>query len=424
MAENPFQRATGFVNDLLTDEKYKDFRTLGAGLGQVALSDNLANTLRGLSDTAANTLGTYEDQIEKDMAFKPFSVTGGPGQVQVDATGNVNYTTDSPYADLQDNLTGGVSDFYNKIFGKQVDPVTGAVSYNPSSDRNALMNLIQGRSGEGQPSMLQTLQSQYGDGVSLTDPFTADNRAAREQDIFNRLTEIRRPEEERAQMALQEQLLNQGRLGLQTAAYGGSPEQLALEKAIQEQRAADGLQAINAARSEAMDLTNARQAAMGQATQDSQLYSDQVLQGLGREIQQKQAGADIASNALRDSLLPTESLAGLSNLGLNVADLNAVQGRQLGSSRASLVNTLLDYDLGTEEQAATLRNNSLQGLLNLLANAGASDSQSNTLTGATGNAFAQALEALAKENALKAAGAFDSSASVAADTNRILNQNY
>ena len=62
--------------------------------------------------------------------------------------------------------------------------------------------------------------------------------------------------------------------------------------------------------------------------------------------------------------------------------------------------------------------------MNLLANAGASDSQSNTLTGATGNAFAQALEALAKENALKAAGAFDSSASVAADTNRLLNQNY
>ena len=135
-----------------------------------------------------------------------------------------------------------------------------------------------------------------------------------------------------------------------------------------------------------MDLTNARQAAMGQATQDSQLYSDQVLQGLGREIQQKQAGADIASNALRDSLLPTESLASLSNLGLNVADLNAVQGRQLGSSRASLVNTLLDYDLGTEEQAATLRNNSLQGLLNLLANAGASDSSpvsTNALTGGT-----------------------------------------
>ena len=370
MAHNPFHKDTGFVSDLLTDDKYKNLRKFGSAIGQIGLGEALASDIRGLSDTAKTTLADTERQLETDMAFEPFSVTGGPGKVAVDALGNVTYSTDAPYQNLQSDLTEGVSDFYSRIFGRQVDPTTGDVSFNPSSDRNALMNLIQGRSGEGQPSMLQNLQSQYGDGVSLTDPFTADNRTAREQDIFNRLTELRRPEEERAQMSLQEQLLNQGRLGLQTAAYGGSPEQLALEKAIQEQRAADGLQAINAARSEALDLTNARQAAMGQATTDAQLYSDQVLQGLGREIQQKQAGADIASNALRDSLLPSESLQSLGNLGVQAADLRGVAGRQLGLSRANLDQTLLDYDLGTEETAANIRNTSLTGLLNLLAMSG------------------------------------------------------
>jgi hypothetical protein len=47
---------------------------------------------------------------------------------------------------------------------------------------------------------------------------------------------------------LEERLANQGRLGVRTAMFGGTPEQLALEKAIAEQQAGLGVSAMEQAR--------------------------------------------------------------------------------------------------------------------------------------------------------------------------------
>ena len=79
------------------------------------------------------------------------------------------------------------------------------------------------------------------------------DRASREQQIYDRLQALSNPMAQRAQMELDNSLFGQGRTGLRTDAYGGTPEQLALSKAIQEQQSADAVKAMNM-------VTNQRQA--------------------------------------------------------------------------------------------------------------------------------------------------------------------
>ena len=56
----------------------------------------------------------------------------------------------------------------------------------------------------------------------------------REQDIYNRMRAAQAPEEQRQRLALEQRLANQGRLGVRTSMFGGTPEQLALAQAQEE----------------------------------------------------------------------------------------------------------------------------------------------------------------------------------------------
>lgn len=58
--------------------------------------------------------------------------------------------------------------------------------------------------------------------------------AAGSQALYEQIRAAQRPEEERERLRMQEGLLSRGRQGIRTAAYGGTPEQLAFEKARQE----------------------------------------------------------------------------------------------------------------------------------------------------------------------------------------------
>lgn len=67
------------------------------------------------------------------------------------------------------------------------------------------------------------------------------------EQLFAQMQATRQPGQERAQLELENRLFAQGRGGTQTAAYGGTPEALALQKAIQEQQSADLLSAMTTA---------------------------------------------------------------------------------------------------------------------------------------------------------------------------------
>ena len=92
----------------------------------------------------------------------------------------------------------------------------GGFNVNLSPEQQALQNQLQGQAG--------SMFGQVG-----VDPSQAQAQ------LFEQMRATQRPEEERQRLALEERMLSQGRLGLGSAAYGGSnPEMLAMETARQE----------------------------------------------------------------------------------------------------------------------------------------------------------------------------------------------
>ena len=59
---------------------------------------------------------------------------------------------------------------------------------------------------------------------------------AREQQVYERMRAAMTPEEERQRLAMEQRLASQGRLGVRTGMFGGTPEALAMEKALAEAR--------------------------------------------------------------------------------------------------------------------------------------------------------------------------------------------
>lgn len=84
--------------------------------------------------------------------------------------------------------------------------------------------------------------------------FAATDPSQSTQGFYEMMRSIQTPEEERKRLALEERMLSQGRLGLQSAAYGGSnPELLAQAQAIEEAKR--------------KSLLSAREMAMGERKQ-------------------------------------------------------------------------------------------------------------------------------------------------------------
>ena len=383
MANHWWDSVTGAatsIGNFFQDTNTKGIRNLAAATGGIAAAERAADRVEGLGDTAASTIQGFQDQLQEDLSFTPYSVTSGLGRVSVDDTGNLSYGLSSPLSDLQSQLQQGAQYGYNETFGRTVDPNTGAVSFDPMRDRQGLMNILSGVADAkgnmiNEGGFLGSLQGQYADSTNLTNPFTSSAITNREQTVFDRLNALAAPEQQRARENLQDRLLSTGRLGLQTSQYGGSPESFALEKAIQEQQAANAVSAMGIARDEANMLSGARLAALGQARADAGLQSDQVSRALGQQLTEKQLGTEISSTALRDSLLAEAQLAGLTQPAVQFQDIDSVMRRQLAGYERDLLSNMLDYDLGTEELAATLRQEGVKSLLDFLASGDYSSTQ-------------------------------------------------
>ena len=88
----------------------------------------------------------------------------------------------------------------------------------------------------------------------------AQDTGARTQDLYRQMRAIQSPEEQAQRMALEERLAAQGRLGVQTAQFGGTPEALSLNMAQERAKNEAMFGAMGQARQE-----QAQQAALGQA---------------------------------------------------------------------------------------------------------------------------------------------------------------
>ena len=250
---------------------FEDFLSAYAGyeMGQQGIQGARDIGQRGYTESM-----TLAEDAAGKATFQPFTVTTGLGQ-----------TTTTP---------------------------TGGIDIGLSPEQQALQTQLMGQA--------QGLFGQVG-----VDPSTA------QADLYEQMRAVQRPEEERQRLALEERMLSQGRLGLQSAAYGGSsPELLAQETA----------------RQEAMARANLGARTQSMAEQAQALSSASGLMGLGYMPQQQALGALGAGT----------KVAGLADVGRRTG---AELFGQLGQSGVEAL-------IGGEDLANRLQLQQMQSLSNSL----------------------------------------------------------
>ena len=292
-----------------------------AGIGGAAAQQQIIKDIEelGKRDVSAvfgqETVPQYEGgilgEISRRSEFKPFTVTTPTGSRATLGPSGMDTMLSPTEQALQANLLG---------FGADAFTMLGS----PEARRQEQENVI---------------------GMLTQD---AAQRAAREQDIFGRMQATLAPEQERARLGLEERLANQGRLGVRTAMFGGTPEQLALEKAIAEQQAGLGVSAMEQARAE------------------QALQSQQTLAGLGETRARLGLLGQLGLSAIPTAYAGQQQL--LANLQPQLEAqriATALQSAGLGLG-TQLAESTLESQLGYAALANALRQQQFQGLFDIL----------------------------------------------------------
>ena len=263
---------------------------IGQSLGGIASGAALNRAIQSVEDLRNQVTGLtseYATRGAEATAFEPFAVTTGAGTAQFGPAGGL--TTTPALSSLTQALQ------------QAAGTAAGGV-------------------GTALPEFGQVSQTALQQALS-----TLGQETPTAESLFAQMQATRTPAQERQRLALENRLQAQGRGGVQTAAYGGTPEELALEKAIQEQLSSDLLSAT----------TLAPQLAQQRTAQASGLF------GLGAQAAQ-QPGALTAQNIQNISgLLTTAAQPEQQLLSALSPALQASQLAQTGrASEAQLLGAL------------------------------------------------------------------------------------
>ena len=186
--------------------------------------------------------------------FKPFTVTSSTGSQfgatpTMDAQGNITGTN------VYNTLGGTEQAIQNELLRQAQTGFAGGTTGSPEAAAAGLALMGRGTTQLGQNPLLAQDASNLG-GMFMGQ--LAQPMAGRETDVYNRIRAMQTPEDQRQRLALEERLFNQGRMGVQTNMYGGTPEQFALSKAQAEAQNQASLMAMQQAQAEQQ-----QQAALG-----------------------------------------------------------------------------------------------------------------------------------------------------------------
>ena len=242
------------------------------------------------------------------------------GDIAGDFYGNLPSEVLSPFTDALPGIT--VPDVSFKPFtvtdtfgGKIKAGADGTTSYTLGQDQQALQNLLQ----SGATNFFTAAQA---------DP------AQREQAVFDRMMTAMAPSQERERLDLESRLAAQGRLGVQTNQFGGTPEALTLAKAQEE----------------------ARNSAMLGAMQQAQ-----------REQMQQ---ATLGSQFMQQSYAPQQAMLSAFSPALNVASMADVARRQGGQNALQAQLAQLDAQVGQAAGLSNLYSGMFGGAMNLAGGIG------------------------------------------------------
>jgi hypothetical protein len=198
------------------------------GLAGLGLLTGAYGALGGIGERGLNLGRSLAEQQMAQSSFRPYTVTS--------ATGGEFGTTVTPYTRTY------------------TDPVTGETRSITEERLSTTMTLS--------PEEQAFQRSMF---TGAGDFFTkaAADPSVREEQILGQIEDALAPEQRAQRLGLEERLAAQGRLGVRTAAFGGTPEQLAMEKAQAQQLAQARLGAAQQARQEQMGLAQLGQQYLG-----------------------------------------------------------------------------------------------------------------------------------------------------------------
>jgi hypothetical protein len=298
---------------------------LGANVQDPVTGETLK--IPGAAQLAAESLGLSQ--------FRPFTVTTATG-------GQFGVT---PQVDPETGVVTGLGttmglspaeqQLQQRLMSQAQAGLAGGVPGAMASETGGLALMGEGRRAMerpifGAPMQETAAQQAFGLGGQFMGQAGMPT-AGREADVFERIRATQRPEEERQRLALEERLAQQGRLGVRTSMFGGTPEQLAMDQAQAEARNRASLAAIQQAQAEQAQQAGlgaqyaglgsglaAQRQAMDAARQAQALQALTGGQGLlagGTGLQQAQQ--QLALGALTGAYMPQAQL------------LNAMQAQQL-----------------------------------------------------------------------------------------------
>ena len=232
-------QAIDFADRLLSNPTVQ---TLGMGAGGGLLTKAAYDRLLDVGLEARTEAESIADTLLPMTQFRPFTVTSATG---------------SQFGARPD-----------------VDPVTGQVlgtevAMGLSPEEQAVQGMLMGQSGQ--------FFEQAGMPTGM-----------READVYERIRATQRPEEQRQRLMLEERLANQGRLGVRTGMFGGTPEAFAMEQAQAEARNRASLMALQQAQAEQAQQQQLGLSALGGAyLPQAQLLNVQSATQLFPQIQQQ-----------------------------------------------------------------------------------------------------------------------------------------
>lgn len=299
---------------------------MGEVIGRDVDLGDLYTGLGTAGSQAQAAAGQLASQLPGMTAFRPFTVTSGTSQVMATPEGGLTLGL-SPAAQAQQEMLRRQANYY------MTQPVMGL---------NEMSQLGQMAGG---------LSSQFMNQAAMP-------TGMREAMLYGQLRGMQIPEEQRQQLALEERLASQGRLGVQTAQFGGTPEQLAMNKAREEAQNQAAMMAIQQAQAQ-----QAQQAGLG--TQYAGLMSQLAGQGMGLQQGQQQ----LALQALGGSYLPEQQALGMLGAAapfVSIADVARRQGAGLfGETAMSGLDAYLAGRLGQANLVGGIVPGVVQGVGNL-----------------------------------------------------------
>tara|TARA_R110000744_G_scaffold97568_1_gene188525 strand:- start:947 stop:1804 length:858 start_codon:yes stop_codon:yes gene_type:complete len=212
----------------------------------------------------------------------------------------------------------------------------GGFDMNLSPDQQAMQDRLFGMSG----SFLDEMGG---------DPFE------RQQALYEQIRGLQRPNEERQRLELENRLRGQGRLGLMTSQYGGSPEQFAQDMALGETRNQAAYQAYGQSQADRQQSFGLASGLMGLGYKPQQELGSLVqlatpLAGLAQSG--RESGAALNVKSMLQTLFDKQS--GYGRSGLEIMGLQADKDDARSGFWNNLLGTITGESGGSGDVAQAM----------------------------------------------------------------------